>query len=357
MSKQTAATHQGHHVDSFLTHSCRSRWTKHQTKYQYDSLGQVTSGKKYWSDGTPVAGQQFTYNFDDIGNRQSNASGGDQTGNNLRSANYTVNNLNQITSRDVPGYVDVLGSADPNATVTINLQRAYRHNDYFGDELSVDNSSSAQWFSLTNLAVLNNGTNADIVATNTGSVYVAQTPEVLSYDADGNLTNDGRWSYVWDAENRLIQMTVNTNVGTPYQLTFTYDFQGRRIQKIVATNSESVYTNKFLYDGWNLVAVLTSGSTLQEAFMWGNDLSGSVQGAGGVGGLLETGYNGSAVTNCFSAFDGNGNVAALVNVNGGIVEANYEYGPFGEVIRQTGPMEVTAFMDLFAIIGFRELIT
>ena len=28
--------------------------------YQYDSLGQVISGKKYWTDGTPVAGQQFT---------------------------------------------------------------------------------------------------------------------------------------------------------------------------------------------------------------------------------------------------------------------------------------------------------
>ena len=27
--------------------------------YQYDALGQVISGKKYWSDGTPVAGQQF----------------------------------------------------------------------------------------------------------------------------------------------------------------------------------------------------------------------------------------------------------------------------------------------------------
>jgi YD repeat-containing protein len=27
--------------------------------YQYDTLGQVISGKKYWSDGTPVAGQQF----------------------------------------------------------------------------------------------------------------------------------------------------------------------------------------------------------------------------------------------------------------------------------------------------------
>ena len=29
--------------------------------YQYDSLGQVTSGKKYWSDNSIVAGQQFEY--------------------------------------------------------------------------------------------------------------------------------------------------------------------------------------------------------------------------------------------------------------------------------------------------------
>jgi len=32
--------------------------------YTYDNLGQVVSGKKYWSDGTPVAGQQFEYGFD-----------------------------------------------------------------------------------------------------------------------------------------------------------------------------------------------------------------------------------------------------------------------------------------------------
>jgi YD repeat-containing protein len=38
--------------------------------YQYDSLGQVTSGKRVWQDGTPVAGQQFEYAFDDIGNRK-----------------------------------------------------------------------------------------------------------------------------------------------------------------------------------------------------------------------------------------------------------------------------------------------
>jgi YD repeat-containing protein len=34
--------------------------------YRYDPLGQVTSGKRYWGDGAPMAGQQFQYGFDDI---------------------------------------------------------------------------------------------------------------------------------------------------------------------------------------------------------------------------------------------------------------------------------------------------
>ena len=72
--------------------------------------------------------------------------------------------------------------------------------------------------------------------------------------------------------------------------------------------------------------------------MWGSDLSGSIQGAGGVGGLLGVSYRGTATTNCFVAYDGNGDVAALVNAADGTSVANYEYGPFGEVIRQTGPM-------------------
>src|SRR5438876_9475789 len=38
--------------------------------YTYDFLGQVATGKRYWSDGTPVAGQQFEYTHDDIGNRK-----------------------------------------------------------------------------------------------------------------------------------------------------------------------------------------------------------------------------------------------------------------------------------------------
>jgi RHS repeat-associated protein len=158
---------------------------------------------------------------------------------------------------------------------------------------------------------------------------------VFGQEADGDLTDDGRWSYVWDAENRLIQMTVNTNVGPQYQLTFAYDPQGRRIEKIVLIGGVPQSTNLFLYDGWNLIGELAPNDSLIRSYVWGNDLSGSQQGAGGVGGLVEMSYAG---TNCFVAYDGNGNVAALVNAGDGTVVANYEYGPFGELIRATGPM-------------------
>ncbi|MDR3560083.1 MAG: RHS repeat-associated core domain-containing protein [Negativicutes bacterium] len=171
----------------------------------------------------------------------------------------------------------------------------------------------------------------------TGNVYLAETPEHFSYDADGNLTNDGRWSYTWDAENRLTGMAANTAVGPQYQIAFAYDAKGRRIQKTV-TNGSSVNTVDLLYDGWNLLAELQANHTLVRSYVWGNDLSGSIQGAGGVGGLLEVSYSGGSVTNCFAAFDGNGNVAALVKTTDGTSVANYEYGPFGEVIRSTGPM-------------------
>jgi RHS repeat-associated protein len=96
------------------------------------------------------------------------------------------------------------------------------------------------------------------------------------------------------------------------------------------------YTNRFVYDGWNLSAILNPNASIAASFMWGTDLSGSMQGAGGVGGLLAENLAGNGVQ--FAAYDANGNVAALVSASSGTVTANYEYGPFGEVIRATGPM-------------------
>jgi RHS repeat-associated protein len=61
-----------------------------------------------------------------------------------------------------------------------------------------------------------------------------------------------------------------------------------------------------------------------------------MQGAGGVGGLLFV-SSASGGTH-FPAFDGNGNVMGLVSAQDSSLSAQYEYGPFGEMIRATGPM-------------------
>ncbi len=310
--------------------------------YTYDGLGQVTSGKKYWGDGTPVAGQQFEYAFDQIGNRTSSRAGGDQWGANLRYATYAANNLNQYTSRTVPAALDVVGSAKTNATVTVNNQPTYRKGEYFRAQISTNNASGAVWLALTNLAVLNNGGNPDITVTNTGNAFLPQTPESFTYDADGNLAQDGRWQYTWDGENRLV--TIEALAGLPtaakYKLDLTYDMQGRRVQKLLSTNSGSgyvaQYTNRFAYDGWNLFGILNPQLAVLQSFTWGLDLSGSLQGAGGVGGLLALNDSINGVQ--FATFDGNGNLSALTKAIDSTTAARCEYGPFGEIIRATGPM-------------------
>jgi RHS repeat-associated protein len=304
--------------------------------YTYDTLGQVVSGHKYWFDQTPVAGQQFDYAFDDIGNRSQTKAGGDENGANQRPANYSANTLNQYTSRDVPGAVDIMGISLAASTVTVNGQTAYRKGEYFRAELPVSNGSAPAWQSVT----VHASGQTDV----TGHEFVPKTQEHFYYDADGNLTNDGRWTFTWDAENRLVKLAPNTTVAPQISLQFEYDWKGRRIHKQVWPTpdwSGTATTDlKFLYDGWNLIAELDAlnAPTLLRSYVWGSDLSGTLQGAGGVGGLLFVGNFASPIGYCAAAYDGNGNVMSLVSMADGSTAAQYEYGPFGEVIRATGPM-------------------
>jgi RHS repeat-associated protein len=306
--------------------------------YPYDKLGQVISGKRYWSDGTPVAGQQFEYGFDDIGNLKTTGMGGDASGLGLRSATYTPNRLNQYTQRTVPDKVDILGIANPTAGVTVNWNTAYRKGEYFHHALYVPNST-AQYPEVTVVSQYGEG------QTSTGKVYVSSAIESYQHDGDGNLTLDGRWTYSWDGENRLVEMKrdVDQPSGARQKLVFEYDHQGRRIRKQFFTYSGGWVEQTdviFLYDGWNLMGELDANASNAKlrTYIWGIDLSGSLQGAGGVGGLLKvTDYTGST-THHFVAYDGNGNVAALVDGGTGATTARYEYGPFGEPLRATGSM-------------------
>ena len=219
---------------------------------------------------------------------------------------------------------------------------ASRKADYFWGELALNNGSAALYPIVTNVAALPGS--PDVVSSLTRTNFLAQSPENFGYDLDGNLTTDGRWSYTWDAENRLVSLVARTAVGPQQLLKFEYDWQGRRIGKKVWNNTAGsgnpALNLKYLYDGWDVVADLdgANNNALVRSYVWGTDLSGTWQGAGGVGGLLKLTYAGAQTTNCFAAFDGSGNVMGLVDAANGSVIAQYEYGPFGEVIRATGPM-------------------
>ena len=230
--------------------------------YAYDDLGQVTSANHTAADGTPMPGEQFGYAFDDIGNRQETTETSRSVASRRLQATYAPNALNQYTARTVPDDADPTGLANP--------------------------------------------------------------PEQFQYDADGNLIQDARWSYGWDAENRLVAMVSSGapgltagQAGRKQLLQFDYDWQGRRIRKRVWNNpaghgNPDVY-QRFCYDGWNLIAILSSDLRPLSSFTWGLDLSSTLQGAGGVGGLLMV--KDTAQGNHFVAYDGNGNVTGLVRTS------------------------------------------
>ncbi len=157
------------------------------------------------------------------------------------------------------------------------------------------------------------------------------------HDANGNLVSDGAFTYTWDDENRLVSISHGDEV----ILENEYDTQSRRVRKTTSTA-----THTFIYDGWNLVKetiAFTNGQTDVVDYVWGRDLSGTLQGAGGVGGLLAVRRNGSWF---FPFYDNNGNVIAYVDSQGTLV-VSYSYDAFGNAIAQSGTM-ADAFAHRFS---------
>ncbi|MBQ9431452.1 MAG: hypothetical protein IJU44_07865, partial [Kiritimatiellae bacterium] len=146
--------------------------------------------------------------------------------------------------------------------------------------------------------------------------------ESLSYDADGNLAEINGMSLGWDARNRVCD--IDYGYGW-----CGYDNTGRPVLSYVGDQ-----TRKWLYDGWNIVRSVHDDGCATETsdYVWGADLSGTMDGAGGVGGLLAVRRGGVWH---FPLYDANGNITAYIS-EAGAVSATYAYGPFGETIARTG---------------------
>ena len=182
-------------------------------------------------------------------------------------------------------------------------------------------------------------------------------PWASTYDADGNMTCDGRFRYTWNGENRLVraqELVAPTN-RHPYTVAYAYDHRGRMVSKRITENDGSdtlVKSTTYLWDGWNIIRetqwpvtsdqwsvgpLATNHYPLVTDYVWGLDLDGTLQGAGGVGGLLAVVRDDGVF---LPTYDANGNVSEYVSTDGSIV-AHYDYSPFGETLIESGDLAST----------------
>lgn len=316
--------------------------------YAYNPRSEVTSARKQFSSGTFVGGSQHEFTFDDVGNPLVNRFGGDASGLNLRTSTYAAaNNLNQPTSRTVPNSIFVSGAAPLSLTLqgfvdqqSFSLSR--QQGETFFGEAQLDNTN---WPIYSNIKVSGkDGTNvADLQS---GFDFLKKTPEAFTFDADGNQTGDGRWALTWDADNRLIQVETLPEAaaaGAPkVRLRWSYDsanlrYKEQRYTWTYASGWQLTATTFYIHDGCNLIAELNQTLNPVKLYQWGLDLSGTRQGAGGVGGLLEMKVPSNSNVYYYT-FDGNGNVRQLVDAQASTTVAEFDYSPFGETTKAVGPM-------------------
>ncbi len=110
---------------------------------------------------------------------------------------------------------------------------------------------------------------------------------------------------------------------------YTYDHQSRRI----ARRTRDGVDDRYFYQGWNLIAVYQTGKADPvETFTWGKDLSGSLQGAGGVGGLLfAKKHDIDQDAPWIYHYDANGNVTEVTDSRGWVLD-RYDYDAFGNLL-------------------------
>jgi RHS repeat-associated protein len=181
-------------------------------------------------------------------------------------------------------------------------------------------------------------------STNSVSVYLP-TNISYAYDLNGNLLSDGYRTFIYDDENQLTSVVVSNGLTTSTLTSNIYDGKlRRRIRKDYVWNSGWIQTAEvhYIYDGNLMIQERDANNLPTVSYTRGRDLSGSLQAAGGIGGLLARSQFQATTSQLLSPHayyhcDGNGNITALIN-SLQLVVAEYEYDPYGNITSQSGSL-------------------
>lgn len=239
-------------------------------------------------------------------------------------------------------------TATTNATGT-NVIYKY---DRIGQLKVADSSENAEdrGYAYDTAWNLNQRTNNGTLQTFTvdGKNQLTGTPTgTPSYDANGNMTyappldsgySQSGFTYTFDGENQL------SSVESAYTWKQEYVYDGKMRRRVRRDYTFS-YPNwvlsqevQYVYDGMRVIQERYSNSQA-ESYTRGTDLSGSMEGAGGIGGMLARteSYSGSVISSSYYHADGNGNITALVDSSQS-VQGRYRYDAFGNTLSQSGTL-------------------
>jgi RHS repeat-associated protein len=242
---------------------------------------------------------------------------------------YTFNNLNQFTSGSWTGALTVIGEVNYAAgTVTVNSVTAkiFPGRVFEATNITVNAGTNT-------LTAVYHGpafTNTQMIATDKVTVIVGNA--AYTHDANGNLTGDQNFTYQYDLANRLTNVILKVSNVSVFAA--SYDGLGRRIQ--VVRNGTTTERYVYLPGSFVVLAILDGSNAVKEFCPHGPDLSGTVGGAGGIGGILAVKYPQQAnAPTYFLHTDAMGHVILATDQQGKEV-GQYRYSPFGRLLNQTG---------------------
>ena len=297
-----------------------------EVSYLYDAIGQLTKATGYEPNGTLRPNENFSYTYNPAGNLTNRI-------NDCLTQAFITDPANQLTN--IARLVNQITESGALTNVPYRLE--------VNGALAVTNLDLT--FAARNLPLLNGLNNFTNVlklssAPSTWSTNVLAKSLPVSvrpaFDQNGNMTSDGLHGYTYDDASQLVTITL-TNVS---QSVFVYDGLGRRRirrEYAWATNSSGwrqISETRYVYDGMLVLQERDQNGSPKVTYTRGLDLSGSLQGAGGIGGLLaRTDGNGSAYYHA----DGAGNITAMVDAQGNTA-ARYLYDPFSNTLGKWGPL-------------------
>jgi RHS repeat-associated protein len=294
------------------------------TNLQALGLSSTSSGANITTTATATTytqsatdgGATVTLGFDNNGNTTATIGGKPASGNTV-----TVTVHSPLLSGGQEAVPYTLVSGDTAATTAAALAAAINADTHLQaiqvSAISTASGALAYSESFSASPVMTAGLNSPVVsATDGASNTKSNTYQVrattgsstsLTFDANGNMTNDGTNSYLWDAENRLVQINYP---GSGNNSQFVYDANSGLVKITERASGTITSTKQFVRCGSSMCEERNASSAVtKQFFAWGQTISG---------------------TNYFYTRDHLGSVRDVTDSTG-TVQAHYEYGMYGEV--------------------------